>query len=150
MANTYTTLYYHIVFGTSKRLPVLSKDMQDRVWAYLGGIARDNDMTAIAVGGMNDHAHVLLRMRPTQTVSKATQLLKGGSSLWIHQTFPALRGFGWQDGYGAFTVCRHHVDEVAEYVRCQREHHRKKTFQEEYLGFLKEYGVEFDERYVWD
>lgn len=150
MANTYTSLHYHIVFSTKRREPYIAQNIQDRVWAYIGGIARENNMTALAVGGMNDHAHVLLWTRPTQTVSKAVQLLKGGSSLWIHQTFPALKGFAWQDGYGAFAVCRAHTEVVVEYIRNQKEHHRKKTFQEEYLAFLKEYGIEYDERYLWD
>jgi REP element-mobilizing transposase RayT len=150
MANTYASLYYHIVFSTKRRQPFLMGDLQDRVWAYLGGIARENKMTAIAVGGMSDHTHILLWMRPTQVVSKAVQLLKGGSSLWIHRTLPHVSQFAWQDGYGAFTVCRRHTEDVEAYIRNQKEHHRGMTFREEYLEFLKEHGVEFDERYVWD
>jgi REP element-mobilizing transposase RayT len=150
MANTYTSLHYHIVFSTKRREPCITTDIRERVWAYIGGIARENNMTALAVGGMNDHAHVLLWARPTQTVSKAVQLLKGGSSLWIHQSFPRLKSFAWQVGYGAFAVCRTHANSVGEYIRTQEEHHRRKTFQEEYLGFLKEYEIEFDERYLWD
>lgn len=150
MANTYASLYYHIVFSTKHREPYLAEPLQERVWAYLGGIARENDMTAICVGGMADHEHVLLSMKPTQTISKAVQLLKGGSSLWIHQTFQPLKQFAWQDGYGAFTICRHHTEEVVAYIQNQKKHHRRRTFQEEYLQFLKEHRVEFDERYLWD
>lgn len=150
MPNTYTSLYYHIIFSTKKREPYLTEDIRDRVCAYIGGIARENDMTALAVNGMSDHAHVLLWARPTQPVSKAVQLLKGGSSLWVHQTFPHMKSFAWQDGYGAFSVCRDHTESVAHYIRNQKEHHRHKTFQEEYLEFLKQYQIEYDERYLWD
>jgi REP element-mobilizing transposase RayT len=143
MPNTYTSLHCHIVFSTKRRQPDLTEAIRDRAWAYIGGIARDNEMTAVAVGGMSDHVHVLLLMKPTQTISKAVQLIKGGTSHWIHETFDGLPHFAWQDGYGAFSISREHTDEVAEYIR-------KKTFQEEYVEFLRKYGIEFDNRYIWD
>jgi putative transposase len=150
MANTYTSLYYHLVFSTKKREPWLREEIRERVWAYLGGIARDNEMTALSVGGMMDHAHILVMTKPTMTVSRMLQLLKGGSSHWIHETFPHLKGFAWQDGYGAFTVDKSNIPRVIAYIQNQKEHHKRKTFQEEYLEFLREYGIEFDQRYVWD
>jgi REP element-mobilizing transposase RayT len=150
MANTYHSLYVHVVFSTKRREHWLGEDIRNRVWAYIGGIARDNGMAALAVGGMADHVHVLLKLPPTQNISRAVQLIKGGSSKWIHETFPSLRKFRWQDGYGAFTVCRGHVDAVVQYIKNQKEHHRAKTFQEEYLRFLSEYRVSYDQRYVWD
>ncbi|MBI4325650.1 MAG: IS200/IS605 family transposase [Chloroflexi bacterium] len=150
MANTFTSLHYHIVFSTKHREPWIRPDLQERVWTYLGGIARENGLKALLVGGMPDHDHIALAMPPTHAMSKALQLIKGGSSKWIKEVFPAMRGFAWQDGYGAFTVSKSNLDEVVEYIRNQPEHHRVKTFQEEFLAFLIRHKIEYDERYLWD
>jgi REP element-mobilizing transposase RayT len=149
MANTYTSLHYHIVFSTKNRTPHIAPEIEERLWSYIGGIARKNRMAALSVGGVEDHVHALVMAPPTIAPSKIAQLLKGGSSLWVHTEFPELRKFDWQDGYGGFTVSKSQVDEVIRYIRLQREHHRKKTFQEEYLDLLKRHGVEYDERYLW-
>src|SRR5579884_2510684 len=103
MANTYTCLHYHLVFSTKNRHPWIRTDFQQRIWEYLGGIARDNGMKAVQIGGIEDHVHVVLSAPPTMAISKAVQLLKGVSSKWIHETFPGLGEFAWQDGYGAFS-----------------------------------------------
>jgi putative transposase len=150
MANTYTSLHYHLVFSTKHRERWITPEIEERVWAYLGGIAKENKMTPIQIGGVEDHVHLLLGASPTLAPSKIAQLVKGGSSAWIHDTFPTMKAFAWQDGYGAFTVSRSNVDDVAAYIRGQREHHRNKTFQEEYLAFLKKHGVQYDENYLWD
>lgn len=150
MANTYTSLYYHIVFSTKLRERWLTDDVAERIWAYMGGIARENKMTALQVGGIEDHVHILLGAPPSIALSKAAQLIKGGSSKWIHDTFPKLRGFAWQDGFGAFTVSKSTVPEVIKYVQDQREHHRTRTFQEEFLMLLQRHGIEYDERYLWN
>ena len=150
MANTFTSLHYHLIFSTKHREPWIRPDIQERVWTYLGGIARENNLKAMLVGGMPDHVHLALAMPPTQTVSKAVQLVKGGSSKWIKEAFPGMCGFAWQDGYGAFTVSKSNLDEVLDYIRRQPEHHQVKTFQEEFLAFLVRHGVEYDERYLWD
>ncbi len=149
MANTYVALYYHLVFSTKNREPWIGQEIEDRVWAYIGGIARENAMQAIRVGGMTDHVHILTSIPKTMAVSTALQLLKGGSSKWIHDEFPRLAKFAWQDGYGAFTVGKKQVEDVVAYIMNQREHHRRKTFQEEYREMLHQHGVEFDERYIW-
>lgn len=148
MANTFTSLHYHLVFSTKNREPWIAKEIEQRIWAYLGGVARENGLKAVIVGGIENHVHLLVAMRPTMTVSKVLQLLKGASSHWIHETFPKLRLFQWQDGYGAFTVSKSQLAEVAEYIRCQREHHRSRTFEEEYVEFPRRHDVEFDERCV--
>lgn len=119
------------------------------MWAYLGGIARENDMVALKVGGVEDHVHVVVNLRPTLAPSKAVQALKAGSSKWIHETFPALSTFGWQDGYGAFSVSKSNLPGVLMYVEQQREHHRTKTFQEEYRAFLDKHDIAYDQRYLW-
>jgi REP element-mobilizing transposase RayT len=149
MANTYTNLHFHIVFSTRNREPWIATDIEQRIWEYLGGIARTNHMKALQIGGIEDHVHVVVGMRPTMSVSEAVQLLKGGSSKWIHETFPSLAGFAWQDGYGAFTVSKSQLPEVIHYAANQREHHRVRTFQEEYKALLEKHQIEYDERYVW-
>lgn len=149
MANTYTSLHYHIVFSTKNREPWFTPENEQRIWEYIGGIARDNGMKALKVGGYNDHIHALVSIPPTIAVSKAVQFLKGGSSRWIHETFRDMAAFGWQDGYGAFAVGLSQMPDTVRYIEGQREHHRVKTFQEEYLVFLDKHGVEYDERYLW-
>jgi len=115
----------------------------------MGGIARDNKIKPVSLGGMMDHAHMLISISPVMPVAKAVQLIKAGSSKWLHENFSALRNFAWQEGYAAFTIGAPQVDELSKYIACQEEHHRVRSFQEEYLSYLKEYGVEYDERYVW-
>ena len=117
--------------------------------ALIGGIARKHRMTAIQVGGIEDHIHALILAPPTIAPSQIAQYLKGDSSKWIHEEFSKMRGFEWQDGYGGFTVSKSQVPDLIEYIKNQREHHRKKTFQEEYLGLLKKHGVDYDKRYLW-
>jgi REP-associated tyrosine transposase len=106
-------------------------------------------MTALQVGGVDDHIHALVTAPPTIAPFQIAQFLKGDSSKWIHQEFPSLTQFNWQDGYGAFTVSKSNIPEVVSYIQNQREHHRKRTFQEEYLEFLRVNGIEYDERYLW-
>lgn len=149
MAHTYTSLHYHIVFSTKNRQPRIHADIEQRVWEYVGGIARQHNMKALRIGGVEDHLHVLVGAPPTIPVSKIAQVLKGGSSKWIHETFSALADFAWQEGYGAFSVSRSQLPEVERYIATQREHHRKQTFQEEFRALLERHGIEYDERYVW-
>jgi REP element-mobilizing transposase RayT len=149
MSNTYTSLHYHIIFSTKNREPWLVPDIEQRVWAFIGGIARAHKMTALQVGGVDDHIHGLITAPPTIAPCQIAQFLKGDSSKWIHEEFADLRRFSWQDGYGAFGVSKSNIPEVIKYIQNQREHHRKKTFQEEYLEFLRQNNVEYDERYLW-
>ena len=149
MADTYTSLYYHVVFSTKNRVGHIKPEIEHRVWEYVGGIARENKMTALQVGGIEDHIHALVMAPAALSPSQIAQYLKGDSSKWIHEEFPELRGFAWQDGYGAFTVSKSNLPDVVRYIESQREHHRQKTFQEEYLDFLNKHGIDYDERYVW-
>jgi REP element-mobilizing transposase RayT len=128
MANTFTCLQYHIVFSTKHREPWICLEIQERVWACLGGIARENDLKPLLLGGVDDRVHLLLGLPPTARVSEVLKAIKGGSSRWIKETLPGCASFGWQDGYAAFTVSKSQVSEVGEYIRNQREHHRVKTF----------------------
>ncbi len=106
-------------------------------------------MKALAIGGIADHVHVLLSLPSPLPVAKAMQLIKGGSSKFVHETFPEHPGFAWQEGYGAFSVSISHVEEAIAYIQRQAEHHRKRTFEEEFRAFLRKHGIEFDERHGW-
>ena len=149
MANTYTCLHYHVLFSTKNRERWLVPEIEQRVWRFIGGIARAHRMTALQVGGVEDHIHALVTAPPTIAPCQIAQFLKGDSSKWIHEEFSALRNLGWQDGYAAFTVSKSDIPRVIKYIQNQRAHHRKKTFQEEYLEFLRANGIDYDERYLW-
>jgi REP element-mobilizing transposase RayT len=149
MANTYTSLHYHFVFSTKNREPWIAPSIEQRVWEFIGGIARHHGMTALQVGGIEDHIHALITAPPTIAPFQIAQFLKGGSSKWIHEEFSTLRGFSWQDGYGAFALSKSDIPDVIAYIQNQREHHQKMTFQEEYLEFLKNNNISYDERYLW-
>jgi REP element-mobilizing transposase RayT len=112
---------------------------------YLGGIARENGMKTLATGGVADHVHVLLSLPATMSISKAMQLLKGNSSKWIHETFPALRSFAWQEGYGAFSIGVSGIEETRLYISNQEEHHQTRTYREEVITFLERHGLPFDD-----
>jgi REP element-mobilizing transposase RayT len=149
MANTYTSLHYHIVFSTKNRVPYIKAEIEQRVWEYIGGVARHHDLTALQVGGIDEHIHALIMASPTIAPSQIAQWVKGESSKWIHETFPALRSFAWQEGYGAFTVSKSGLTAVVRYIQNQRAHHQQRDFQAEYLDFLQKHAVEYDERYLW-
>ena len=150
MANTYTSLHYHFTFSTKTRRPWIAPAIEQDVWAYLGGILRKNKLKPLKIGGIEDHVHMLLGAPPTIAPAKIAQLVKGGSSAWIHEKFPELVDFAWQDGYGAFTVSKSAVPDVSDYIEHQREHHRTRTYQEEFRALLERHGIEYDERYLWD
>jgi REP element-mobilizing transposase RayT len=150
MGNTYTSLHYHAVFSTKNREPWIPRVNEERVWAYIAGIAQNHRLKPLRIGGVEDHLHVLFGMPPTVSVSEALKSIKGGSSAWIKENVPGCRGFAWQDGYGAFTVSKSQISEVEAYITSQREHHRYKTFQEEYLALLERHEISYDEKYLWD
>ena len=147
---SYISSYFHCVFSTKERRRLITPTLRDRLWPFLGGIARQNKMKAIEIGGMEDHIHILLSLPSTLSIAKALQLIKGGSSKWVHETFPEHRMFGWQVKYGAFSVSFSQLDTIIQYIKDQKEHHRQMTFQEEFIALLKKHRVEYDERYLWD
>ena len=148
MSNTYSSLTMHFVFSTKNRKPVLTSSVRTRLWAFIGGIARENGMSARCIGGVSDHVHLLISMPTSLSAAKAMQLIKGGSSSWLNQTFPEMRGFSWQEGYGAFSVSISHIADTIAYIENQEEHHRRTTFQEEYVAFLKRHGLDYEEKYL--
>lgn len=147
---SYVSSYHHCVFSTKERRPLITPALRERLWPFLGGIARQNKIKAIEIGGVADHVHLLLSLPPTASIAKTLQLIKGGSSKWVHETFPEHRLFAWQEKYGAFSVSASLLDKTVQYIKDQEEHHRKMTFQEEFLASLKKHRIEYDERYLWD
>ena len=150
MANTYTSLHYHVIFSTKDREPLIRQDAEQRIWSYLGGIARENQIKPLLIGGIENHVHLLLGVPAILALSKAVQLIKGGSSKWIRETLLKMASFGWQDGYAAFTVSKSLVPDVESYIRTQREHHRQSSFEDEYRTFLDRHEIQYDERYIFD
>ena len=143
MSHTYTSLHYHLVFGTKHRQPFLSQDLETRVWEYLAGIARQHGLLPHRVGGVEDHIHLALSCPPTITVSKVAQLMKGASSKWIHESFAHLREFAWQEGYGAFSVSCSNLPTVIKYIANQRAHHAAQTFDDEFRLLVEKHGLIF-------
>jgi REP element-mobilizing transposase RayT len=137
--HTLTSSFFHCVFSTKNRLRSIPAAMQPRLWAYIGGIARTNRMKALAVGGMRDHIHVLLSLPPDMAIAKAMQLVKSGSSKWMHEQ--RVWQFEWQVGYGAFTIGIAQLPVTKNYILNQERHHAKKSFAEEWKMFLKKHGM---------
>jgi REP element-mobilizing transposase RayT len=151
MPQSLAQLYVHIVFSTKNRAPFL-KDaaFRERTHAYLKGICDNQASPSLRVGGAEDHVHVLCRLSTTLDAATLIRELKRESSKWIKEENPRLGDFHWQKGYGAFYVSPSHVSALIEYIMNQEEHHRRETFQDEFRRLCKKYGVELDERYVWD
>jgi REP element-mobilizing transposase RayT len=149
MPHTYVSGLVHCVFSTKNREDTIVPGIRERLWAFMGGICRRNKMKALAIGGTSNHVHVLISLPATLSLAKAVQLIKGASSKWVHETSPNQRNFAWQEGYGAFSVSISHVQATIEYVESQEAHHRRKTFEAEFLAFLKKHSIGYDLRYVW-
>jgi REP element-mobilizing transposase RayT len=148
MPHTYCSSLYHCVFSTKERRKIIPPDLQIRLWAYMGGIARELQIKAIEVGGMDDHAHLLLSLPSTMAVATAMREIKSSSSQWVHENC-ALPSFAWQEGYGAFSIGSAQIEPTVAYIVNQAEHHRKRDFQSEFLSILKKQGIAYDPRFVW-
>jgi len=149
MAQTLTRLLVHIIFSTKNREPMIAPDIEDELQKYISGIARNHESQVIAIGGTFDHVHILLAQSKNIALASLLQHIKGDSSRWIKTKSPRFAGFGWQDGYGAFTISESHRDAVVAYIANQHEHHRTTSFQDELRTILAKYGVDYDERYLW-
>jgi REP element-mobilizing transposase RayT len=147
---SYVSSYHHCIFSTKERRPLITSGLQERLWPYLGGTAREHKMTAVEIGGVADHVHMLLSLPSSMAIAKGLQLIKGGSSKWVHDTFPEHRLFGWQVKYGSFSVSFSQLDNVVEYIRNQAAHHKKMGFKEEFISLLRKHHIQYDERYLWD
>jgi REP element-mobilizing transposase RayT len=149
MAHTYGSCLYHFVFSTRNREKTIAPKWIERLWEYIGGTARENAMKSLCTGGTENHCHTLLMIPPAMAPAKGIQLVKAGSSKWINEQFKEKGEFAWQEGYGVFTIGFSQIEKTVQYIRNQREHHRMKTFEEEYRSFLKKHMIEFKEDYVF-
>ncbi|MBP8241268.1 MAG: IS200/IS605 family transposase [Thermoflexales bacterium] len=147
MPSTYTSLHYHLVFATKHREPLIASAWRARLHQYMGGVVRENRGIALSVGGVEDHVHLLIGLRPTHCLSDFMRALKSASSARA-KAWCSHRGFQWQDGYAAFTVCDSGLARVKRYIERQEEHHRRQSFRDELMAYLRATGIEFDERYL--
>jgi putative transposase len=145
--STYASLYYHIVFGTKNRMPIITPDIAPRIHEYVGGAIRGLEGFPQGIGGVEDHVHLLVGLKTTHHISDFMRELKKGTSQWIQTEF-GLADFSWQEGYGIFTVSATARDSVKAYIANQREHHRKRSFKEELVEMLNRAGVEYDPKYL--
>ena len=150
MPGTYSKLLVHVIFSTGKRVMAIKPEIEERLFAYVGGIIRDERGALLAAGGMPDHVHLLVRVPTDLSVADLVRNAKARSSAWLHETFRDQRDFAWQAGYGAFSVSPSQYEAVRRYIADQKGHHRGRSFQEEFVGFLSAHGIEYDERYLWD
>ena len=151
MAQSLARLWTHLIFSTKNRFPFLSdKVLRAEMHAYLAEMLRKHDCETLIVGGVEDHAHALFALSRTLPIASVVKEVKRTSSGWIKSASRKLSKFHWQGGYAAFSVSQSNLQEVIRYIENQEEHHKRLTFQDEYRAFLKAYGVEYDERYVWD
>ena len=140
----------HCVFSTKERRPFITPELQTRLYPYIGGIAKKHNMRLISAGGIEDHVHLLISLPKVLDISKAMQLVKGGSSKWVHDTFAEHKTFEWQEGYGAFSIGIGEVDRTVDYINRQAEHHKKKDFKTEFISFLDKHFIEYDLQDVFD
>ena len=148
MSQSFTNLLYHLIFSTKDRRPLITLDYQPRLYDYIGGIIRNEGGISLGIDGIEDHVHVLAKLRPDKALSDVLRVLKCNASGWMHDVFPRLADFSWQRGYAAFTVSQSNVQDVQRYLARQKEHHAKVSFRDEFIIFLKENGIEYDERFV--
>ena len=150
MPQSFSCLHYHLIFSTKERAPLLVGELPSRLYAYIGGVLRNERGTLVAAGGMPDHAALLVSLSRESSLSDVVRQIKSSSSRWIHETIPDLRRFAWQAGYAAFAVSYSHIETVKRYIATQADHHRNVTFEEEFLAFPRRHDLEFEERYLWN
>ena len=150
MGNTYTQIHIQTVFSVQNDNCIIGNSWKEELYRYITGIIQNNEHKVLAINGMPDHIHILIGMRPVQSLSELMQDIKGDSSRWINQKTFLKNRFSWQEGYGAFSYSKSHIGNVIDYIRNQEIHHKKKTFIEEYLDFLKKFGIDYDERFIFN
>jgi putative transposase len=150
MPQSLSMVVIHVIFSTKDRMSLINPPVRANLHGYLATVARNADCEAYRIGGVADHVHLALRLSRTCTIADLVEELKTSSSRWLKTQSPALAKFAWQRGYACFSVGPTDIPALCKYIDQQEEHHRKRTFQEEYVMFLKKYGVEHNEEYVWD
>jgi len=148
MPHSFVYLVTHVVFSTRDRAPHLTPELSGRLFPYRAGIIKALRGVPFIVNGPQDHVHLLLSLPAGVSIAEMLRVVKTNSSRWVHEQFPVLRRFGWQSGYGAFTVSCSRLDEVKRYIASQQEHHRKVTFEEEFLSLLRRHGMDYDTSYT--
>lgn len=149
MANTYSQIHIQFVFAVKHRDCVIHSSWKNELYKYITGIVQNNNHKLICINGMPDHIHILIGMRPSQSISVLLQDIKGSSSKWINEKKLVKGKFEWQEGYGAFSYGKSQVKDVVMYIKNQEEHHKKKSFKEEYLDFLKKFEIDYDEKFIF-
>lgn len=149
MTNTYTQIHIQMVFAVQNRNCIIENNWKDELYKYITGIVRNHNHKPLIINGMPDHIHLLIGLRPTQSISELMQDIKGNSSRWINERKLIPGKFSWQEGYGAFSYSKSELSNVIHYIDNQESHHKKKSFMEEYIELLKEFEIEYDERYVF-
>jgi len=148
MANTYTQMYLQFVFAVHDRVSLIQSDWKNELYKYITGIVQNNKHKLIAINGMPNHLHVFVGYKPHQLIPDLLQDIKGSSSGWINSRNLVKGKFRWQEGYGAFSYSHSHIDNVVKYIMNQEQHHKKRTFGEEYIELLKKFNVVYDEKYI--
>ena len=148
MSHSYSSNRIHLIFSTKNREKRISTELQRKLWPYMAGIARNHGFEAIKVGGVEEHIHALLLLPATIPLAKAVQILKACSSKWLNDTGSAGKDFAWQEGYGAFSVSASQTDAIVRYIENQGAHHAKRSYEDEFIEFLKKYGVVYDPAHV--
>jgi REP-associated tyrosine transposase len=149
MPHSYTNLLSHIIFSVKDRMPLIDAELKPRLLGYVNGIAIESGAKVLSLNAVPDHFHLLWELPPKLAVADSVRVLKTNSSRWVHETWKSRWNFGWQTGYGAFSVSRSNVASVADYIACQEEHHRRKTFNEEFVELLKKHGIVYNPKYLW-
>lgn len=149
MANTYTQIHIQTIFTVQNRQSLIQDTWKHELYRYITGIVKNNNHKMLQINGMPDHIHIFIGMRPTQSLSDLMKMIKGESSAWINQKNFIKGKFSWQAGYGAFSYAKSQVPKVIRYIQNQEKHHKKKTFTEEYLEFLRAFEIDYDEQYIF-
>lgn len=150
MAHTFSNILVHVIFSTKERRPLISDSFRERLWAYMGGVAKNEFGSARIIGGTDDHIHALLSLNTTISVAKAMERWKSVATGWVHKNIPGTSAFCWQEGYGAFSVSESNVAAVVEYIRNQAEHHQKRSFREELVQLLEKHNVDHNPEHAFD
>ena len=150
MPNTYTQIYIHLIFAVENRDCFISSKIETKLYKYITGIIRNEGHKLLAINGMPDHVHILVNMKPTDSISTLVQAIKSSSSRWLNFEGMLKNKFSWQSGFGAFSYSKSQVDGVIKYIMRQKEHHKMKPFREEYLDFLKKFNVEYNDEYLFN
>jgi REP element-mobilizing transposase RayT len=150
MANTYTQLYIHVVFAVKGRANVISKSWRDQLYQYITGIIKNKNQKLMIINGVGDHLHILLSLKPDCILSELIRDIKSNSSKWVNDNGYVMGKFEWQSGFGAFSLGASQLTSLTNYIKNQEEHHRKKTFREEYIEFLKDYEIDFKSEYIFE